>query len=241
MMKEMLSLLLVALIGAVGLNVPAAAKSRFDTVTVGGDTYKVEWLHHEKWDGKWTSRWVVEGDVEVKVQDGKLYARSLGDGKPKAATVWYKADLPKDIIIRFKARVLPPTENNAANLNVFFHARELDGGPIRFGRSGAYADYHKIPNYIITLTGGVQPGWSRVRRDPGFNMLHEADIRSEVGKEYAIRVTVQDGRVRYYLNGRKYHDVVDPDPLPGGKFALRTWSTNAWWDDVEIGRLVPDK
>lgn len=238
-MKEMLTLLLVALIAAAGMDVSAAEKSKPETVKVAGDVYRVEWLHREKWDAACMSRWAVEGDAEVKAQDGKLWTQSLGADKPKAATIWYKQELPRDIIIRFKARVLPPEENNAANLNVFLSAREPDGKPIEFGRSGAYAEYHKIPNYIITLTGGAQPGWSRVRRDPGFNMLHESDVRSEVGKEYEIVVTVQDGRLRYYLNGRKYHDVVDPDPLPGGKFALRTWSSNVWWDDVEFGRLVP--
>lgn len=78
-----------------------------------------------------------------------------------------------------------------------------------------------------------------MRRDPGFQMLHEANIRSEVGKEYQILVTVQKGRLRYYLNGHKYHDVNDPSPLPGGRFAIRTWSTNAWWSDLQFGRVLP--
>jgi hypothetical protein len=226
-------LMLILAVSAVGY--PSA--SRVDTVKVGGDTYKVQWLSHERFDGGWSARWAVEGDAEVKVECGKLWVQGLTPGKPNA-TVWYRPDLPKDLIVRFKAKVLPPAENNAANVNVFLNARELDGGPVKFGRSGVYTEYHSIPNYIVTLTGGVKPGWSRVRRDPGFKMLHEADVRSEVGKEYHIVVTVQDGRLRYYLNGRKYHDVVDPDPLPGGKFALRTWSTHAWWDDVEFGGLV---
>jgi hypothetical protein len=101
--------------------------------------------------------------------------------------------------------------------------------------------YHEIPNYIVTLTGGFQPGWSRARRDPGFNLLHEADVRSDVGTEYAVALTFQDGRLRYYLDGKRIHDVVDSDPPPAGRFALRTWSTNAIWDDVEFGRLVTAK
>jgi len=224
--------LLILILGILVLNAEKPV-----TVKLDKDTYRVEWLHREKWDAKWASRWVVEGDAEVKVKDGKLWVQSIDAAKPKASTIWYKDDLPDNIIVRFKAKVLPPKENNAANLNFFLHARELDGKPLRFGRSGAYTEYHKIPNYIVTLTGGVQPGWSRVRRDPGFNMIHESEVRSEVGKEYEIAVTVQNGRIRHYLNGKLCHDVTDPKPLPGGKFALRTWSTNACWDDVEIGRI----
>jgi len=207
------------------------------TVKVGGDTYNVEWLHKEAFGKDWTSRWAVEGDSEVTIKDGKLYVNALKDGKAHSATIWYKSELPDGLLIRFRARVLPPKENNAANLNVFIHARELDGSPLKLGRTGAYSEYHKIPNYIITLTGGNQPGWSRVRHDPGFNMLHEVDIRSEVGKEYDIVVTIEKGHLRYYQNGREYHDVQDPDPLPGGWFALRTWSTNTRWEKVEFGRI----
>ena len=125
-------------------------------------------------------------------------------------------------------------------MNLFLHARELDGTPVRFGRQGSYKLYHEIPNYIVTLTGGCQPGWSRVRRDPGFHLLHEADVRSDVGQEYALVLTFQQGRLRYYMNGQRLHDVTDPNPLSPGRFALRTWSTNGWWDDVEFGQLISD-
>lgn len=220
-----------------GAAAPTDEKRKVETLKLDKDTCRVEWLHREKWDAKWTARWVVEGDAEVKARSGRLLVNSIGADKARAATIWYKEDLPDGVVVRFKAKVLPPEEKNAANLNVFLHAREPDGQPLKFGRSGAYTDYHKIPNYIVTLTGGVQPGWSRVRRDPGFEMIHESQVRSEVGEEYEIAVTVQKGRIRYYLNGKRCHDVTDPKPLPGGKFALRTWSTNAWWDDVEIGRI----
>ena len=209
-----------------------------ETIKVGGDKCDVEWIHKESFDKDWTSRWAVEGDSEVQVKDGRLCVNGLKDGKAHSATIWYRSDLPDGLLVRFRAKVLPPAENNAANLNVFLHATESDGSPLKFGRSGAYSEYHKIPNYIVTLTGGVQPGWSRVRRDPGFNMIHESDVCSEVGKEYEVVVTVQKGRVRYYLKDRKWRDVQDTDALPGGKFALRTWSTNASWEKVEFGRIA---
>ncbi len=215
-----------------------AAKTKIESVSVGGDDYMVEWLASEAFDKTWVSRWVVEGDCQVKAENGKLWTNCINVGKVNAATIWYKTELPADVVIKFKARVVPPKEGNSANLNIIFSARELDGKPIVYGRSGVYGEYHKFPNYIITLTGGIQPGWSRVRRNPGFKMLHEADVRSQVGKEYEVIVTAQKGRIRYYLNGRTWHDVTDPSPLPGGKFAIRTWSTNSCWSDFKFGRLL---
>jgi len=211
---------------------------RTETVRLGGDTYAVEWLARETFDrDDWPSRWIVEGNSEVKVADGKLCIRGLKPTMRNVATIWYRPELPANVIVRFRAQAVPPAEKNAANINLFLHAREADGAPLRFGRNGDYKEYHAIPNYIFTLTGGCRPGWSRARRDPGFNLLHHADVRSEVGKAYRVVVTVQDGRLRYYLDGVKVHDVRDPEPLSGGRFGIRTWSTNGWWDDVEIGRI----
>jgi len=208
-----------------------------EEVAIDGDDYRVQWLAKEDFQ-QGLSRWAVEGNAEVAVVDGQLRVRNLDPGKRSVATVWFRPELPQNVMVRFRAKPIEPAEGNAANINLFLHARELDGRAVRFGRSGAYNLYHEIPNYIVTLTGGFQPGWSRARRDPGFNLLHESETRSDVGTEYAVTLTFQEGRLRYYLDGKRIHDVVDPKPLPAGRFALRTWSTNAVWDDVEFGRLV---
>lgn len=208
-----------------------------DTVRLCDDTYRVEWIAKETFDGD-LAQWAIEGDSEVKIEGGKLWVRKRDPKRGNVATVWFRPQLPADAIVRFRAKAVPPEESNAANLNLFLHAREVDGSPVRFGRGGAYKEYHEIPNYIVTFTGGFKAGWSRARRDPGFDLLHHADIRSEVGKEYAIAVTIQGGRLRYYVDGVKIHDVQDAEPLPGGNFAIRTWSTDAWWDDVEFGRVL---
>lgn len=211
-----------------------------DTVIVSEDQYEVEWIEREDFSRPdWESRWVVEGNSDVTVRDGKLWIRR-SDTAPttSVATVWYRQPLPADILVRFRAQVLPPAEENYANLNLFLHARELDGSPVKFGRSGAYKEYHMIPNYIATFVGGAaKEGWSRIRRDPGFNIISEADVRSKVEQEYSITATFVDDTFRYYLDGRKIHEVTDPDPLPGGSFALRTFSTDGWWDEVHIGRV----
>ncbi len=210
-----------------------------EKVDLDGDAYKVQWLAQERFDrSDWVSRWICEGSSEVKLADGKLWVRRTVPGSKNTASIWFRPEVPQDVIVRFRAKAVPPADENAANKNLFLHARELDGRPLRFGRSGSYKEYHEIPNYIVTFTGGYREGWSRVRRDPGFNLLHEAGIRSEVGQESAIAVTFVEGRLRYYVDGKKVHDVVDRDPLPSGRFGLRAWSTIGWWDDIEIGRVV---
>ena len=210
-----------------------------ESLEIDGDQYTVQWLAQERFDrDHWVSRWIFEGNSEVSVRDGKLWVRRTKPGSKNTATIWFRPELPQNVLIRFRAKAVGMPEANAANKNLFLHARELDGSPVRFGRSGAYKEYHELPNYIVTFTGGHREGWSRARRDPGFNLLHESSIRSEVDQEYGIALTFQDGRLRYYVDGKKIHDVNDPDPLPAGRFGLRSRTTIGWWDDIEIGRLV---
>lgn len=182
------------------------------------------------------TRWVVEGNSEVQANAGRVIVRKLPD-VATTATLWYQRELPENVFIKYTTKPIPPEDENACNLNAFIHARESDGGHLKFTRSGVYKEYHQIPNYIMTFVGGVMPGWSRLRRDPGFHLVSESEIRSEVGKEYEIIITVLDGRIRCYINGEKIHDFTDPEPLPGGWFGIRTWSTNAWWKDVQFGEI----
>lgn len=208
-----------------------------EQLTLGGDAYRVEWLARETFDAD-LSGWFVEGDSDVRAEGGKLWVHRKSPEQLNQATVWFLPELPRDCIVRFRACAVEPAENNAANLNLFLHARELDGSPLKFGRSGAYKEYHQIPNYIVTFTGGIKDGWTRARRDPGFYQLSHMELRSEVGREYDIAVILHNGRLRYYVDGKRFHDVQDPEPLPGGRFGIRTWSTDGWWDDVRFGRLL---
>ena len=234
-----LPVLLLALLGAIG---PASAASAdASSVALDGETWTATELAHETFaDAAWRNRWVVEGDAACEARDGHLnIVTSNQPDSKKSATLWWREPLPDNILIEMTAGADLPAEENAANLNLIFHAREPDGRPYQFGRSSAYADYHKIPNYIVTLTGGFQEGWSRVRRDPGFTILsEEKSTRSEPGRTYKIRAMITAGRIRYWLDGRLIHDARDPQPLPGGHFALRTWRSRVWWSDLRIAALT---
>jgi hypothetical protein len=222
------SLLLVAFACAATGDARSAA-----AIQAAGDAWTEKELARESFsNASWRERWLVEGDGEFSLRDGRLHVAT------SQATIWWRTPLPDDVAVTMTAAVDPPAQENAANLNLFFHARELDGSPYRFGRSPAYDEYQRIPNYIATLTGGFQDGWSRLRRDPGFELLSEDHrARSDVGRTYRIRVMIAAGRIRYWLDGKLIHDVRDPKPLPGGHFALRTWRSRVWWSDIRFAAL----
>lgn len=210
------------------------------TIELDGQTWVATEVVHERFAGAdWERRWVLEGNADVEVRDGKLsVATAKTDGVEPAATLWWREPLPAEVMIELTATATGAVEGNAANINLFFHARESDGSPYRFGRSGRYGEYHAFPNYIMTLTGGFQEGWARLRRNPGFTLMHEdGSVRSEVGGTYRIRAVIAGGRLQYWLNDRLIHDLRDSEPLPGGHFALRTWRAHILWSDVRISAL----
>lgn len=209
---------------------------RIDKFTIAGDTYHVKWLVKEDFDNKdWKKKWVLEAtEADVEVKDGKLFITDYGIG----ATLWYKDEFPKDIVVRYSARAEKGMPNNKLNFNLITHARENDDSILKIGteakRNGAYVQYHQFPNYLSTLTFKH----SRLRKNPDFNLLSNSGVSSVENQIYHFVHTIQQGHIRYYLNGTKIHDFKDADPLNGGLFALRTWNTKAWWDNIEIGVLI---
>ncbi len=213
-----------------------------DSIAWGDETLRVEWLVEESFrDEAWQERWVVESQSpSVEAANGQLQIRPTNDDRQQGGvTVWYKQAMPDDLVVRVVATTDPADENNACNLNFFVHAREADDSPLLFGRDGAYKDYHQIPNYIFTFTGGITPGWSRVRQDPGFHLLSDRqDVRAEPGQRYTFLIVISGPRIRYYLNGTLIHNLTVEEPLSGGWFGLRSWYSSVNFESVELGRLI---
>ncbi len=208
-----------------------------DTFRVAGESYPVAWLFREDFSSpqRFGENWLAENGnaTTTDVSGGRLRVVDA-----KGATFWFRPDLPANVIVRFKVRAESSRPDNKNNFNLISHARATDGSPLvtgpASGRSGAYKEYHTFPNYIATFTYDH----SRIRKNPGFRMLSGHAERAVADHTYELVYTVLNGRIRYYVDGRKIHDVEDTAPLPGGKFGIRTWNTAAWWDDVQIGEII---
>lgn len=240
-MKTWLSLILYLVVftplkGADFSYIQHQSGSILDTVLVGGDKYRVKWLIKERFnDNNWKLRWEIEStDAIIKVSNGRLFINDHGIG----TTLWNKMDFPKNLIVKYRVRAEGKKEDNKTNFNLFSHAKGMDGKSLIIGkeskRTGAYSQYHNIPNYISTFTFKH----SRIRKDPGFILLSDSKESSVTDKTYQIVYTVRNGHIRSYVDGKKIHDVTDDTPLAGGKIGIRTWDTEAWWDDIEIGMIV---
>src|SRR5690606_24272905 len=113
----------------------------------------------------WQELWTVEGDsLTVIAEDGKLLVDDY-----KGATIWHAGEYPGNLLVRFKVKGME-REGNKTNFNLITHATDPDGSPLVIGqasgRDGRYKDYHIFPNYITTFVYK----WTRLRKDPGFNL-----------------------------------------------------------------------
>jgi len=207
------------------------------------ESTEVEWLRRDDFsDAAWVNRWWVETESAlVRALSGQgldIKNDPRNPEKTNGTTIWMRADVPDRLVVRVRATTGPEEKNNACNLHLILRANQADGVPLIFGsRTGDYPQLHKEPNYIVTLVGGYKPGWSRIRRDPGFAQVAESKTRSEPGQTYDLVYIFDSGRLRTWINGQLVHDWTDPHPLPNGKLGLRTWHSDIQIHSVEIGRL----
>ena len=172
--------------------------------------------------------WHEEGLGRFRLEGEVLHVDALEGGY----TAFYKKPLPANLLVRYRCRIVPPQGQN--NINLISHCRGPELGRWPIVEQGRYKGYQAIPNYIVTFVGDFNEdtgerdshGRTRLRRNPGFQLVEEKfEVPSDLGREYEITFAAAGGRLRYYLDGRKIFDWQDPEPLPGGHFALRTYKT----------------
>jgi len=194
--------------------------------SLGGDVYRGTLI--QSGFGGSTDDWSGEGPGSFRPEGDRLVIDALEGGY----TCFLKRELPADLLIRYVCKTLPPQGQD--NLNLISHCRGREPGEWPIVELGRYQGYQEFANYIVTFVGDYNeetggrdsPGRTRLRRNPGFQLLAETfEVPCNHGQAYEIVFAVQSGRVRYYLDGRKIFDWQDPEPLPGGHFALRTYKS----------------
>jgi hypothetical protein len=179
--------------------------------------------------------WVLEGPATLSIgNQDSLVIDSLSGG----ATLWYQPQpFAGDISITWRVMAVEPLGKN--NLNFIFHAINADGSDVLTNtteRTGAYAEYHRFPNYIVTFVGPApNAGYTRLRRNPGFELVSDnGNIMAELGKLYVINMNCKSGRIIVSINGQTVHDYVDPMPLTHGRIGIRTWETKLVSYQLEV-------
>ena len=191
------------------------------------------------------SNWWVEGGEKTWVEDGRLHLRADA-ANAGVATVWSRTMHPGDFEVELDAHVVS-SSIEANNINLFFSYSDASGAPLESTResraTAEYGLYHKLNGYIITFLNDPKgapkqdplPARIRIRRNPGFKLLAEGwAYHCQAGRTYRLRVTKRGGEIRFAVDGKELLNAVDPEPLAGGSFGLRTFRTYLWWDNIRM-------
>jgi len=208
-------------------------------ITVGDDVYRCDVL--KEGFAPSLDDWTEEGLGHFHLEGESM----IVDAREGGYTAFYRQPLPADLLAQFTVRTLPPDQQK--NINLISHCRPERPGDWPIVELGRYKGYQAMDNYIVTLVGtdgrddwgkGLTAGRTRLRRNPGFNLIDETPRENVPGRTYELTFVTFAGRVRYYIDGEKIHDWQDPDPLPGGYFGLRTFCTVLEYSRVLLARVV---
>ena len=213
----------------------------WQTVVLGDERYWCRLVYGWSFD-KGLGGWFIEGESPVYVENGRLYMDATTEVST-VSTAWCPRVFEGDLILEFDACVVPP--ERSSNINFFMYASELDGGDVLDNPrpSGAYKLYHNINNYIFTFVNDKGKGRYRMRRCPGFKLIHEVyvDHPAIINKVYHIQISKIGGRIRYFVDGEKIHDYVDEKPHNRGRMAFRTFRTKLWWNNLKVYQEITRK
>ena len=201
-------------------------------------------LHEDFSDGM--EDWWVEGGQEVWVEEGRLHVRANPPADAQegyAATVWHRTPIEGDVRIEMQAHVLA-SEPGVNNINTFLFYADPEGRPLyqtRHERADAnYGYYHDLDGYIVTFLATMQDGdamaRTRLRRCPGFELIHETlhPMGVHEGQTYHLVFTRIGDTLSVEANGENVGEMTDPERHERGLLGLRTFRTYLWWDEIRV-------
>ncbi len=220
----------------------AAGAERFQR-TLGGRTVELEEVFYEDFSAG-LENWLAEGNAAVSVREGWLDVDGAA-GEGGYATIWCRTSFEGPQLVEYDVRMLPVSRQS--NVNMFLLAANPDAeGLIATSgdRDGFYPQYHKFPNYLITILNITSPGKReqlrvRMRLDPGFTLVNEQWYEPLVfGQVYHVAYLIEQPRVSVYLNGELLGRVDYAESYTSGLHGLRIWRTHSIYDNFRVSRLV---
>ena len=190
---------------------------------------------------KLDSNWIIETmplkGSSITVQNGKLILDT-----ENGVTLWYKQKLNGNIQIEFTRKIIMDSGRNdrLSDLNQFWMA--TDPQQKMFTRKGGFKEYDSLQMYYVGM-GGNYNTTTRMRR---YNGNGELKITGEykdsshllvANKTYRIKIIVQNGNNKFYVDDKLFFDFTDDKPFTNGWFALRSTKSHQEIDKVKIWQL----
>ncbi len=177
---------------------------------------------------------------------------------PKGLTLWRKEKMSGRVAIEYDACVVVESGNDRlSDLNCFWMASDPQSPDDLWQRadwrSGIFLNCYSLRLYYVGY-GGNSNTTTRFRRYDGNEAgVTEEEARPAILKEYTdsahllkpnhwyhIRITNENNRVCYYIDGERIVDFRDADPLTEGWFGFRTTLSRTRITGFRVESLRPD-
>lgn len=175
--------------------------------------------------GAWVAEIEAKPGSTVGVQGGRLVLDTAG-----GVTVWLNRRLSGNLLIEYRRRVVVQggTHDRLSDLNQFWMATDA-GGRSPLGRDGAFASYDGLSQYYVGIGGNGNTSTRLRRYDGGQRALLQEKLDAghllRANHDYLVQTVVKDGRTSVWVDGQRFFDYLDAQPLREGWFGLRsTWS-----------------
>ncbi len=163
---------------------------------------------------------------------------------PKGLTLWRNEPMKGNTTIEYDACIMTGNPSDRlSDLNCFWMASDPKAASIRSRekwRGGVFLNSYSLQLYYLGF-GGNSNTTTRFRRYNGDERgVQQAEYRPSIlteytdpahllkpGKWYHIKIENRNGRVRYYIDGERLVDYLDPQPLTSGHFGFRTTASRA--------------
>lgn len=185
------------------------------------------------------SNWKVEFEKPdsstIQIVDGKLDVSAA-----RGATVWFKPMLKGNIMIIYDVTVLDKGGKNdrVSDLNAFWMATD-PANENEIVRDGKFTSYDNLNLYYAGV-GGHYNKFTRFRKyssDGNKPVLQEYTDAAHLLKgntEYQVKIIVQNGLVRYFIDDELYWELKDEKPYIKGFFGFRTTMSHQQFDNFKV-------
>jgi hypothetical protein len=177
----------------------------------------------ESFDAPLDARFTDTSDGKYSAFGGELRVQGAHNHP-----LWLAQKLPENARIDFSARSLSP----AVDIKV-----EIFGDGASYAKRASYT----ATSYMIVL-GGWNNSRSIIARmdEHGDDRKARGKPLGEVGRKYAFSVVRKGSLLEWHLDGEKFLEFDDPEPLRGAgheHFAFNNWESEVFFDDLVIREL----
>ncbi|MFC2076740.1 DUF1961 family protein [candidate division KSB1 bacterium] len=205
------------------------------------------------------SNWVVEGDADARIEEGRLRFEATTETDVKKGNIWWRPHFADPIQIEFDYQ----SATDYGLTMFWWHSHRRDGRDLlSYKRSGIYDEYvlGEMNGYHISFHR-FKSGVSNFRKSFGFHMVatQPDPIPLKDLDNHHITIYNRGNHVRFLVDGKLVHDFHDEGkpclietewlhegPCKGtgkafseGKIGIRhTQRQTAFYDNLKVYRLV---